>query len=345
MGKLTWFKKGRQYTSDVNSMNNNFDYKQPTSNSDMFQFFKNLEAANMATLAKTGNYFNLSETEREQNDALSDYLDQRNLNEWWLLQLQANYYVNTIRFRCSDYYLRDKIKQVIWGAFIYGKAGLYYDVATNTARVVLINSIETNDYCDPIKAKVSYLKTFDSEIKLDDDFDEVLTGENLSHLHIFKWGVNSQSALVFQYPFIRVQKEITDQLTLSSLLLGKKVLEKVDAESKNSIEIKDWLNPKKFWMRIKRGVSVNEKIEIMEKDVTNNVKEIQFYKEFENRWYSLFGRKVNNDFKKERQITDEIGLLMENYDTLEKTWTDQFEIFIASLKADVSINVGDLQCY
>lgn len=347
MGALKWIqdkmKIGDRFSTDPNSMDNNFNYTEmPTTNSTIFQTIQDLKAANIATMTKTGNYFNLSKNDITNQALIDNVLNEWNLEEWWYLLLQANYYANTINYKCSNWKLNLEIKNTIYGAFLYGKAGIFYDVLHNEFRSVLINDLIYDNSNRLIKAKISYVTNFDKKYDFK-NFDMVLNGVDLTHLHIFRWGVNSQSAFVFQMPFIRLQKIISDQLALATLFLGKKLIEKVDAKGKSPIEMENFLNPRKFWMRLMKGQSIDEKFEVFEKDADGNLKEIQFYKELESRWYSLFGRKVNFNHKKEREVSQETELTAENFEPLEKNWLDMFKIFIDSLKADVDLYLGEIE--
>lgn len=332
-----WFKKDKEVASQ--SENNNFNSTEaPATNSNFYEFLKQYYATNESNLTKTGNNIKFNNTGM-LND-IDGFINERTLSPWFLLQLQANYYINTIKYEIDDPILDEKIRQVIWGAFIYGRAGLYFNSINSQWRVVLINNLDYENR----KLKVAYLTDlviFNAEIDLKiDNYQYIIKNKDLDNLFIFNWGVTSQSALVYQMPFIKTQGMVFTQLILSSLLLGKKVAEKVDAPNKSYEEIKTWLDPRKFFIRLKFDSKTNDKIEIIEKDIDQNLKEIEFYKEFQNYWYSLFGRRVNSDFKKERQITDELEMVDNNFSALELEWLNQFKIFVEKInKSGKGVNI------
>ena len=56
-------------------------------------------------------------------------------------------------------------------------------------------------------------------------------------------------------------------------------------------------------------------------------------------YYAIYGRRTNNDYKKERSITQEIGLTSDNYKILEKDWIDEFKVFAYNFKKQFNMEI------
>ena len=66
---------------------------------------------------------------------------------------------------------------------------------------------------------------------------------------------------------------------------------------------------------------------------------IDYYNKLISIYYHLFGRKINNDVKKERNISSEVEASQENYDVVQSDWLNQFAIFIEELKQKSGIDI------
>ena len=89
-----------------------------------------------------------------------------------------------------------------------------------------------------------------------------------------------------------------------------------------------------------KGADLNNRLEFNElvgKGKTPN-DIVEHYKQVCGIYYAMFGRRVNNDFKKERSITAETDLTEDNYAILEKNWIDSFKVFADDVKK-LGINI------
>ena len=77
--------------------------------------------------------------------------------------------------------------------------------------------------------------------------------------------------------------------------------------------------------------------ELASKDTGSKL--IEFYKQHTGIYNAIFGRRTNNDFKKERSITNEVSLTEDNYQILEKEWMDLFKVFVEEASKYLNINV------
>lgn len=320
---------------NVTKGSNDFDIaKAPNSTGNTFEFLKAIEAANQATFNSTGQYLEQLNADTSLDLSLDSFLSQRSLQDWFLLQIQANYYCNSINFKVSNPLYWLEIKKVIRAAFIYGKAGMYYDDFYKKWFPVLVFDSDQ-------KYKLYKIRKVEEELKLNElKYDYLNIKYEDANLVIFHWGDNDQSALIYHYPFIRLQNQLLKQISISSLVLSKKLLYKTNGPNPSLLELKNWLNPFKFILNVfnttlsqSKDKNGGGKFEWVENQGISNVKnEIEFYNELIKIWYGLYGRRVNDDFKKERNISNEVDASQENYDILQSNYIDCFKIFITTLK-------------
>lgn len=326
---------------NISSKNNNYDIiNNPNSTGNTFQNVENLKAADVNTFIKTGlNWDEL--TKDSTNDPIEsetlDFLNSRSINDWYLLSLQTNYYANTINFNCSNPYYFLEIKKVIRAAFIYGCAGLYYDNFYEKWYPVLINF-------DGINYRLYKIRDFNSQV----DFDKITydyLNIDITNLVIFHWGVDNQSALIYHYPFVRLQNQVLKQIAISSLALSKKLLYISSAPNPSLKEVKNWLNPFKFILNVFKSKANEGKFEwVQNEGHTNIINEIDYYNKLIAVWYDLYGRRVNTDIKKERNVSDEIEATQEHFNVLQNNYIDCFKAFIKELQLHKhSDKFGDLK--
>lgn len=321
----------------------------PNSTGNTNQVYEDYKAKLLVAHNSTGEYWDTINEDKALNKEINNFINQRSLNEWYLLQLQANYFANTIMFRCSDANIENMLRLVIRAAYIYGKAGMYYDNVLNTWIPVMINRELISKNGTIIEADLYIIRTFKEQVNFEKTkVDFKINFDNCKNLAVFKWGVDSQSALIYHYPFIRLQNQVLKQITLSSLILAKKVNYHIQGNKSNTDEIRNWLNPFKFILKVFNGGSKNGRFEIMKREDNDvGLSEIEYYKHLMNVYYSLFGRRVNDDVKKERNITDEVNATQENFDVLQENWLCQFRIFIKQLKSiiDGRNDLGEVETF
>lgn len=346
--------KGNSKQYDITTGSNDFDITTaPNSTGNAYEFRQELDASIKRALISTGDYIeNYSNPKKIKKSDLKgadydekefvDFIDQRSLNEWFMLQLQANYFTNTINFRCSNYSIENSIRKVIRAAYLYGKAGLYFDELVGKWVPVMVSQEVVSKSGDIIGGKLYIIQNFDKQYDFEKNrIDYVLDISNASNLAIFRWGVDTQSAIIYHYPFVRLQTQILKQLSLTSLVLAKKIQYHVQGNVANKEEISNWLNPFKFIVSVFNGGTKNGRFELVKRENNDNgLAEIEYYKHLTNVYYSLFGRRVNDDIKKERNITDEVSATQESFDVLQENWKSMFRLFIKQLK---SINKGSVQ--
>lgn len=307
-----------------------FNFEAPVSGGNIFE--KNIEHNNQIdkTLKIT---WNANESNAEIDDEIGSIIDDKSYNWYFHLLFEANYYANTINFECDDTQICRTIKRVIHNAFLLGQAGLYYDSLIN--EWVCVNIVKT----EYEKGKLVGAK-IDNAIDIDANYieniiknkdNELAYDANIKKLVIFKWNTNGFGAYITHLPFVKLKKQILDQITVASLLSLKQIEYVTDTESGSHEELKHWLKPYRWWI-FKRKRS-QDRIRLIETEAMINRQQaiMDTYVQTIDIYNDILGKRNNVDAKKERNISSEVDASQEQFDCLQREWLDNFKWFCSDL--------------
>ena len=298
---------------------NNFNNEAAISGGNLFEVKQKMIAQKMIDLQ------NLSKTTK------TNWLSESEIQEWYLLQLQANYFINTIDFEINEQSLIGKIKDLLRVAFINGQALIKYDTLIKDYIVYYVNKVNY-DSLGKIKSVNATPWTLLSQYQSKEAFlnHEEVKEDIYKDYALLKWGSYGLSSWLYVWPFIKYQSQLLSMVKTDAFSHIKKfVYDIVDPQQVNT-EMESWFNPKDPFIRKHKSVETSNKFKVVELGSThpnNNI--VELYKQICGIYYSLFGRRWNNDFKKERSINAETNLTTDNYDVLEKDWIDEFKRFAA----------------
>ena len=309
-----------------------FSQEQKISNGDLYEVIQKLKAQKEIDLS----------TYALKNGVDSDIvsmIDSQMLNAYWLLELQTNYFVNSFNFEMEDMDIFQKIKMMLRVAFKNGVAGLY-KIGDNYL-VVAISNVETDKYQNVIKATAininhSNIDFTDSNLKSFGEY-EIKDVENLA---ILKWGSAGLSAWITIYKLCLIQQDLLTMINVDKFSYIKKFIHIINDPSASNNEVRDFFNIYKPFISKLKGQDLKNRIEISElaSNMNPNVL-VEFYKQVMGIYYAIYGRRTNNDYKKERSITQEIGLTSDNYQILEKDWIDEFKVFAYNCKKKFNLDI------
>ena len=266
-------------------------------------------------------------------------IDNQMLNAYWLLELQTNYFANSFNYEIEDMNLYQKIKMMIRVAFKNGIAGIYK--VKDNYLVVAISNLETDHYQNVIKAKAininnSNIDFTESTLKNFAEY-EINDVENLC---VFKWGSAGLSAWITIYKLCLIQQDLLTMINVDKFSYLKKLVHVVNDPSSSAQEVDDYFNIYKPFLKKLKGTDLKNRIEVIAEAQNSNPNVlIEFYKQTMGIYYAIYGRRTNNDYKKERSITQEIGLTSDNYKILEKDWIDEFKVFAYNFKKQFNMEI------
>ena len=309
-----------------------FSEEQKISNGDLYEVAQKLRAQKEIDLRYYVNSQNV-------DAKIVQMIDNQMLNAYWLLELQTNYFANSFNYEIEDMNLYQKIKMMIRVAFKNGIAGIYK--VNDNYLVVAISNLETDHYQNVIKAKAininnSNIDFTESTLKNFAEY-EINDVENLC---VFKWGSAGLSAWITIYKLCLIQQDLLTMINVDKFSYLKKLVHIVNDPSSSSQEVDDYFNIYKPFLKKLKGTDLKNRIEVIAEAQNSNPNVlIEFYKQTMGIYYAIYGRRTNNDYKKERSITQEIGLTSDNYKILEKDWIDEFKVFAYNFKKQFNMEI------
>lgn len=254
---------------------------------------------------------------------------QQTILPYYLLEQQINYFCSTIDFEVDTEYF-NRIKLLIRSAIKNGSSCLFrigekigVGAITKISKNVF-NEIETVEFFAINDENINYRegdeKSF-SKITFNKEQVE-------KDLEVFKWGSLGLSCWVWLWPFVQIQSSLLKMINNDKYSYFKKIDYYVFDKSQTTKELDSYFNEDNPVNMRLAGSDITNRIEINEVATKQNPNMlIEYYKQVLGIYYANFGRRWNNDFKKERSITAESELTDVNYDILEKDWISQFENF------------------
>lgn len=309
-----------------------FSEEQKITNGDLFEVAQKLRAQKEIDLRYYVNSQNV-------DNKIVQMIDNQMLNAYWLLELQTNYFANSFNYEIEDMNLYQKIKMMIRVAFKNGIAGIYK--VKDNYLVVAISNLETDHYQNVIKAKAininnSNIDFTESTLKNFAEY-EINDVENLC---VFKWGSAGLSAWITIYKLCLIQQDLLTMINVDKFSYLKKLVHIVNDPSSSTQEVDDYFNIYKPFLKKLKGTDLKNRIEVIAEAQNSNPNVlIEFYKQTMGIYYAIYGRRTNNDYKKERSITQEIGLTSDNYKILEKDWIDEFKVFAYNFKKQFNMEI------
>ncbi|MEG1151094.1 MAG: hypothetical protein RSD51_03305 [Malacoplasma sp.] len=258
------------------------------------------------------------------NNSISDKV----LNFWWLLNLQADYFVNRFQVKTGSALLNQAIYLCFRIHFLFGNCGIYrsgntfipvYEIkSTRNASGIITEIIASSAYDIISQASTfDYSKKFEigkgsNRIKIVGD-DLV---NNYARLPLTSIGVG---AIVLFLPFIKSQEQILKKIYMYSLIFTKKIIYEIADPATTKIELDLFFDSNIPILLKIGGLGANGSgFQVDGVGDTSDVKNIMdYYDFFVETNYHLLGRRFNIDSKKERNITSEIDASQDNFDILE----------------------------
>lgn len=270
-----------------------------------------------------------------QIDLSNTNLDNVVYDEYFLMIFQKNYFVNLYDIETDDDDFRRVWNLAVETAFWYGdfaiiNKGINGD-KENSKLIPVYVANKSWDYIGNIEKDFEY--QYSSRIiPMMGDSKMWSSSPDISKLgkliknkddYVYaKWNTQGYGAWVWMYKFIKLQKELMYLTTGSAYLQKELIFYKINNTSTVNDEIKMLYNPK---MNIVPTMGVNwdkssgelenrwmsDKLSQDGSMLINDVYDWTIQK-----YYELFGRKMNIDDKRERNVSDEVQASQEQFDIL-----------------------------
>lgn len=330
--------------------------KQPMTNSNKFDVYTKMEVQEQLdkrTLEQASKQLAITDLESLSlaiNEIGKKIVHSKNLEPYFLLQYQANYFCGTCKFNCEDFLLRQNVLNVIRGAFMLGSAGLYFKDGQH--QPVSISQVEYNvdgtlKSCKilPLSMVLQKMNEYKTDVK-NMEFKGIITlnEQECKNLAIFNWGIMAYSAWITIWPFVNLQHQLLTMIIIASFVFNKKWIYRLNNMTTITKEIDLFFNQENpFIVNLGNTDDITNRFEITDtaKSGGGGTADIlDYYNKVLAAYYQILGRQVNLDVKKERNVSNEIEASQENFNVVQSDWLNQFELFIWKVKELSGIEIS-----
>lgn len=333
----------------ANNEDNRFSEVQPVSGGNMYEFWM---AQNVNNQIINSNLQDILDEMKARGvnpqvtnsmivnlSGIATTINEVEIPQWYLFEYQTNYYANTIKFETEDSDIFYKTKKMIRHAFQNGAAVLF-----KYGDTVCIGGVDKiNEENGVVKSyDIYYIPTF---------YNTQLTEEMIkrfkrvtidkANVALFMWSNSTITNWKTIYSFCKLQQKLLNMITVDCYSNIKKYNYKVINPGKIQQELDNYFNEKLPVIMSPDGLDFENKLEPLDlRNSSNNPNSIvEMYKQVCGVYNAIFGRRTNNDFKKERSVTQEISLTSDNYEILEQEWIDNFKLFCKDAKDNLGITI------
>lgn len=312
-------------------MSNIFSQKPPITGGNFYSSQEALEAKEKIIKAFSSS--------KSLNDSFKDNLKSSEFtyNLYWLLQFQADYFSSLIPFRFNSKQITETLYKVIRGCAIYGKSALFNSI--NGLVGLYINNIEYDiegkikyALCAPIDYIFSQ-KTIEPKNIRYSRFE----GNILNDFYVLNYSSSGWGGLIRWMPFLKQLENLLKMLYTHSYSYLKFLLYDVKDPTFINKEMELFFNVESpFLVNIGDDTLIKNKFKEFNFSNTNKTDFFDYLEKFLNTYYSMIGRRFNVDFKKERNISDEVEASQDNFDILQ----NEFKQYIKLMLDWVSLKLG-----
>lgn len=247
--------------------------------------------------------------------------------KWLILLSQMTYFSNLFNFITGDErYL--KLENLFFtNLWWYGKVG----ILKTGEKIDVVNLTNTLDgeYIQIAK----YI--FNSNVQPKDTNiinRNRLLNKNDDRLVIFRWGSTALPGFIWWWQFAQEQNFMWKAVFSESMWINKKLQIDFNLEltDQNKFMLKSLFNPSSpfFFHNNIETLSEVKQLELPPLTTTG----FDMIDRHRQMYYQMFGRRINENYKKEKNITDDIQFSMSNYNIIENDWLRELKIGAIQLK-------------
>lgn len=255
--------------------------------------------------------------------------------DYYLLKQWAMYYTNLFRWQSDSVKLDEKIKKLLYYGFFNGESALYYNPVSLEWDVVLIAEKEMGFYGNIRKIKFYYSPTFD---KANRPLPKNLfTSKDPGRFVFYTFRTDALSCWVWLWPAVRIQKMLLNQINVANIISNKQIMLSIDNETDNKKELETFLSPLRFWIFGRAKLKLEDSIKRLtdREQLTISEKYLEIYRQTMDIYHDIFGYRNNADFKKERNVSNEIEASQSMFDNIQNEYFFNFDLFIRNLQNNI----------
>lgn len=255
--------------------------------------------------------------------------------DYYLLKQWCMYFTNLFRWETNDPVLDEKIKLMLYYGFFVGESALYFNPVSHNWDVVMISKKEIGFYGSLRSVSYYYTPTFDSENW--EEPKEIYTTTETNRFVFYKFRTDALSCWVWLWPAVRIQNLLLGQINVANLISNKQIILKVTNSTDSKKELENFLDPYRFWLYGRDGITLGESIKRLtdKEDLTVSEKYLEIYRQTLDIYHDLFGYRNNSDYKKERNVTGEVNASQSTFNNIQNEYYFNFDVFCRKLQGNI----------
>lgn len=253
--------------------------------------------------------------------------------DYYLLKQWAMYFTNLFRWESNSYKIDEKIKKLLYYGFFNGESALYFNPVSCEWDVVLIAEKEIGFYGNIRKVRYYYTPTFDKNERPLPKY--IFTSTDVNRFVFYKFRTDAMSCWVWLWPAVRIQNMLLNQINVANIISNKQIMLSIDNETDNKKELKTFLSPLRFWVFGRAKLKLEDSIKRLtdQDQLTISEKYLEIYRQTIDIYHDIFGFRNNSDFKKERNVSNEVDASQSMFDNIQNEYFFNFDCFIRALQA------------
>lgn len=254
--------------------------------------------------------------------------------DYYLLKQWGMYFTNLFRWESNSPKLDEKIKKLLYYGFFNGESALFYNPVSCEWDVVLIAEKEIGFYGNIRKVKYYYTPTFDKQQRPLPK--NIFTSTDPSRFVFYTFRTDALSCWVWLWPAVRIQQMLLNQINVANIISNKQIMLSIDNETDNKKELETFLSPLRFWIFGRAKLKLEDSIKRLtdQEQLTISEKYLEIYRQTMDIYHDIFGYRNNSDFKKERNVSNEVDASQSMFDNIQNEYFFNFDLFIRNLQAN-----------
>lgn len=299
-----------------------------------------------------GNFFELEQKINAKEVSIKSYMSSNldnvgiglwNYNYWELLNFHADYFTNLFKITFNDYDIDRTIYTIFRCNFLYGNVGLYkkddkiIPVIEETATLDIDGKpLEVNGYgAYEVLAQAGDLKDVKKNLKTRIN----IKGEELQNYCRLNPDTYGFGAIVKWNKFVRSQEIMLKKINNYSHFFTRKIVYNVQDLTAANQELKNFFqNDYPFVVNANPINPTENQFVVNGFENVNSNDVFDYYNQWIKINYELLGRRINVDFKKERNISNEVDASQSIFDTLENEQKINKTNFLNNVKKLISMD-------
>lgn len=278
-------------------------------------------------------------------------------NFWWLLNFMTDYFANLVQFNFKDSWLQKQVIQSIKIGVMFGDSGLHKPSDCDKWIGMFVSKYHCDKYGIPYECdgtptnqlSMTNLSPMDTSPAFKSN-NQIISNMKIDEdIVLFNPWSFSIGGIVRWRPFLNQMVDILKQLRTYGYGLTKKLAYNIHDKSAIADEVKLFMDPD-VPVLVNIGTSgglINNKFSGIDFGQGNNTLQfIEYVKYFFDIYYSLLGRRFNNDKKQERNIAGEVDATQEQFDVLQHEIVTNIKNYLEDIKKKTGIDyevVNDIE--